>query len=153
MIYKKKALIARFLPPLDHDAYAYAKRCDTDECGDGRHVFVHLRKTRYAQKIVVIGVITADFVVVENFQRHFICGNETGEIFFHYYHFFSILFFLDTRRFRKFPQYFRFPLSFTPSLKPIVNSVPAQMPMQSVQSHTGPSFPQRLGYTDKKKKN
>lgn len=49
-----------FLPSLNYDTYAYAKRHDANKRRGCRYVFVHLRKIRYTQVVVVV----ADAVVV-----------------------------------------------------------------------------------------
>lgn len=56
-----------FLPSLNHDTYADAKRHDANERGGGRYVFVHLRKTWYAQVAVVVDAT----VVAVQVHRHY----------------------------------------------------------------------------------
>lgn len=60
-----------FLPSLNYDTYAYAKRHDANERGGRWYVFVHLRETRYAR----VAAVAADSTVVTvKVQRHYSCN-------------------------------------------------------------------------------
>jgi len=66
-------LFSSLLPSLNYDTNAYAKRHDANERGGGRYVFVHLRKTRYAQVAAVVVAVDATVVTVQ-VQRHYPCN-------------------------------------------------------------------------------